>query len=60
MAAPLVAGAAAAYLGEHPEATPAQVAAALTGAATTGWIARADLMADTPNRLLQMKGLLQK
>ncbi|MCH7231024.1 S8 family peptidase [Glycomyces sp. L485] len=38
MAAPHVAGAAAVYLSTHPNATPGQVAAALTGAATSGAI----------------------
>jgi subtilisin family serine protease len=36
MATPHVAGAAALYLADHPKATPAQVVAALTGAAATG------------------------
>jgi len=54
MAAPHVAGAAALYLGAHPQARPAEVASALLKAAT------ADRIGDTagaPNRLLQIGGL---
>ncbi|MFE2110721.1 S8 family serine peptidase [Kitasatospora sp. NPDC059463] len=50
MAAPHAAGAAALYLASHPAATPAQVAAALTSAATTGSLR--DLGAGSPDRLL--------
>ncbi|MFB9661744.1 S8 family serine peptidase [Glycomyces mayteni] len=51
MASPHVAGAAAVYLSAHPTATPAQVAAALTGAATTGAITDAQ---GSPNLLLRV------
>ncbi|MFJ8431106.1 S8 family peptidase [Kitasatospora sp. NPDC094019] len=50
MAAPHVAGAAALYLASHPAATPAQVAAALTSAATAGSLH--GLGAGSPDRLL--------
>jgi subtilisin family serine protease len=50
MAAPHVAGAAAVYLQANPSATPAQVAAAIVGAATTGRLA--NLGTGDPNRLL--------
>ena len=50
MASPHVAGAAALYLAANPAATPAQVATALTGNATTGLIP--SLPAGTVNRLL--------
>ncbi|AYG82246.1 Extracellular serine proteinase [Streptomyces hundungensis] len=50
MAAPHVAGAAALYLAAHPKARPAQVAAALTAAATTGAVTRPG--AGSPDRLL--------
>ncbi|MFJ9951891.1 S8 family serine peptidase [Kitasatospora sp. NPDC091207] len=50
MAAPHVAGAAALYLADHPAATPAQVAAVLTGAATTGSVV--DAGPGSPDRLL--------
>ncbi len=50
MAAPHVAGAAALYLAAHPKARPAQVAAALTAAATTGTVTRPG--AGSPDRLL--------
>ncbi|MFE9402013.1 S8 family peptidase [Streptomyces sp. NPDC006530] len=53
MAAPHVAGAAALYLADHPTARPAQVAAALTTAATTGVVTRPG--AGSPNRLLAIK-----
>jgi subtilisin family serine protease len=49
-AAPHVAGAAALYLQRNPDATPAQVATALTGNATTGVLTR--LGPGSPNRLL--------
>jgi subtilisin family serine protease len=50
MAAPLVAGAAAAYLGSHPNATVEQVRNALVGAATRGSVLAPGV--DSPNRLL--------
>lgn len=50
MASPHVAGAAALYLGTHPSATPAQVAAGLLGAATTGVVTSAG--SGSPNLLL--------
>jgi aqualysin 1 len=50
MAAPHVAGAAALYLQHNSEASPAQVAAAITRSATTGVIT--DPGRDSPNRLL--------
>jgi subtilisin family serine protease len=50
MASPHVAGAAALYLHQNPEATPAQVAEVIVGAATPGKVASAG--AGSPNRLL--------
>jgi hypothetical protein len=50
MASPHVAGAATLYLQQHPAATPAQVATALTGSATPGVIL--DPGIGSPNRLL--------
>ncbi|MFJ5228449.1 S8 family peptidase [Kitasatospora sp. NPDC088391] len=50
MASPHVAGAAALYLADHRTATPAQVAAALTAAATSGSVN--GLEPGTPDRLL--------
>ncbi|GAA2796829.1 MULTISPECIES: S8 family serine peptidase [Kitasatospora] len=50
MAAPHVAGAAALYLADHPTATPAQVVAALTAAATIGSVV--DAGPGSPDRLL--------
>jgi subtilisin family serine protease len=50
MATPHVAGAAARYLSTHPTATPAEVSAALLGAATAGVVNYAG--SGTPNRLL--------
>ncbi|MBP0449108.1 S8 family peptidase [Kitasatospora sp. RG8] len=50
MASPHVAGAAALYLSDHPGATPAQVAAALTASATTGSVV--DAGPGSPDRLL--------
>lgn len=50
MASPHVAGAAALYLQNNPTATPVQVAAALTGGATTGRLQ--SLPSGTANRLL--------
>ncbi|MFE9483814.1 S8 family serine peptidase [Streptomyces spororaveus] len=52
MAAPHAAGAAAVYLAGHPSATPAQAAAALTGAATSGAITNPS--AGTANKLLKI------
>lgn len=51
MAAPHVAGAAAAYLGTHPSATPAQVKAALLASATRSTIT-GTMLPGTPNALL--------
>lgn len=53
MATPHVVGAAAIYLGLHPEATPAQVHDAIIGAATPDVLT--GLPADTANRLLYVK-----
>ncbi|MGD9796262.1 MAG: S8 family peptidase [Acidimicrobiia bacterium] len=50
MAAPHVAGAAAAYLSAHPDAAPAQVLAALLAGATTGVVI--DAGPDSPNALM--------
>lgn len=50
MASPHVAGAAALYLADHRTATPAQVAGALTAAATTGSLV--DAGPGSPDRLL--------
>ncbi|MFI0976675.1 S8 family serine peptidase [Streptomyces sp. NPDC021093] len=52
MAAPHVAGAAAVYLAGHQDATPAQVAEALTGGATPDKITNPS--AGTPNKLLKV------
>jgi subtilisin family serine protease len=52
MATPHVAGAAAVYLASHTSATPAQVATALTGGATTGKVTSAGT--GSPNRLLKI------
>ncbi|GGS78939.1 MULTISPECIES: S8 family peptidase [Streptomyces] len=52
MATPHVAGAAAVYLAGHTSATPAQVASALTGGATTGKVTSAGT--GSPNRLLKI------
>ncbi|RSN56365.1 serine protease [Amycolatopsis sp. WAC 04182] len=53
MAAPHVAGAAALYLAANPEATPAQVAEGLVGAAADGKISNPT--GGTANKLLQVK-----
>lgn len=53
MAAPVVAGAAAVYLGEHPSATPAQVRAALVRASTAGVVTG---RGTAPDRLLHLVG----
>ncbi|MFE0704760.1 S8 family serine peptidase [Streptomyces sp. NPDC058872] len=52
MAAPHVAGASAVYLAGNPSATPAQVSAALTSAATEGVVG--DPGSGSPNRLLHV------
>ncbi|MFC4505426.1 MULTISPECIES: S8 family peptidase [Streptomyces] len=52
MATPHVAGAAAVYLASHTSATPAAVATALTGGATTGVVTSAGT--GSPNRLLKL------
>ncbi|MDG9715389.1 S8 family peptidase [Streptomyces sp. DH24] len=52
MASPHVAGAAAVYLAGHPDAAPADVATALTGAATADKISNPG--AGTPNKLLKV------
>ncbi|MFE2597019.1 S8 family peptidase [Streptomyces sp. NPDC059396] len=52
MATPHVVGAAALYLGAHPDATPDQVATALTDGATPGAISNAS--PDTANKLLKI------
>ncbi|MEU1279941.1 S8 family peptidase [Streptomyces sp. NPDC005805] len=54
MAAPHVAGAAALYLDGNPTATPAQVSAALTSAATQGKVTNPG--SGSPNRLLNVGG----
>ncbi|WP_432117159.1 S8 family peptidase [Streptomyces sp. bgisy032] len=54
MASPHVAGAAALYLDGNPTATPAQVSAALTSAATTGVVTGPG--SGSPNRLLNVGG----
>ena len=56
MAAPHVAGAAALYLSANPNATPAQVAAAIVGNATIGRVA--DPGPGSPNRLLYISNTL--
>ncbi|MFJ7946281.1 S8 family peptidase [Streptomyces sp. NPDC096354] len=52
MATPHVVGAAAVYLAGHPDATPADVATALTDGATSGAISNAT--EGTPNKLLKI------
>lgn len=52
MATPHVVGAAAVYLGGHPDATPEEVATALTGGATPDAISNAS--EGTPNKLLKI------
>ncbi|MDT9696208.1 S8 family peptidase [Streptomyces sp. P17] len=52
MATPHVAGAAAVYLANNTSSTPAQVASALTGGATTGKVTSAGT--GSPNRLLKL------
>ncbi|MEU8589938.1 S8 family serine peptidase [Streptomyces sp. NPDC048664] len=54
MAAPHAAGAAALYLGAHPEATPAQVSRALVRRVVTGKVR--DAGAGSPNKLLYVGG----
>lgn len=55
MASPHVAGVAALYLASNPTATPAQVATALSGLATTGKVS--DPGTGSPNLMLYMGGL---
>jgi subtilisin family serine protease len=55
MAVPHVAGVAAAYLEAHPEAAPAEVAAALLAAAAGGAVDAAGLKPGTANRVLQSR-----
>lgn len=52
MAVPHVAGVVAMYLGENPNASPAEVKEAVVGIATTGKIQSEFLKPDTPNRML--------
>lgn len=54
MATPHVTGAAALYLADHPDATPAEVSDALTASASTDKITNAT--AGTPNKLLYTAG----
>jgi subtilisin family serine protease len=59
MAAPQAAGAAALYLAQHPEATPAQVKTALTGSALDGLLAWPSVWTDSgkvssPNKMLNL------
>ena len=56
MAAPHVAGAAVLYLSENPEATPAEVAVALSSSATSGRLATGGLGSGSPNQLLFVDG----
>ncbi|KAL3133536.1 hypothetical protein ABBQ38_007387 [Trebouxia sp. C0009 RCD-2024] len=52
MAVPHVAGAAAIYLGQNPNATPAQVSSAITSSSTVGLLNPEGMLPGTPNRLL--------
>jgi subtilisin family serine protease len=52
MAVPHVAGMAAIYLEQHPEATPAQVHDALVAAANAGVLDESQMRSGTPNKLL--------
>ncbi|DBA74262.1 TPA: hypothetical protein ACH3X1_011047 [Trebouxia sp. C0004] len=52
MAVPHVAGAAAIYLAQNPNATPAQVSQAITTASTPGLLDTNGMLPGTPNRLL--------
>ena len=52
MATPHVVGAVARYLQDNPASTPAQVASALTSAATTGALSATILVAGDPDKLL--------
>ena len=54
MAVPLVAGAAALYLEQHPRATPEEVKSALLRSSTDDRIRSPYLLASTPNRILYM------
>ena len=57
VAAPLVTGTAAVYLGTHPTATPAEVTSAILGTATQN--ALLNVPAGTPNRLLYTRGFAE-
>jgi len=52
MAVPHVAGAAAIFLAQNPNATPAQVSQAITAASTPGLLDTDGMLPGTPNRLL--------
>jgi subtilisin family serine protease len=52
MAVPFVAGVAAIYLGDNPNATPSEVKSAILNAATLSKIQDPFLLDGTPNRLL--------
>ena len=52
MAVPHVAGAAAIYLSQNPNATPAQVSHAITSTSSVGLLSTDGLLPGTPNRLL--------
>ena len=52
MAVPHVAGAAAIYLGQNPNATPAEVSNAITSSSTMGLLNPDGMLPGTPNKLL--------
>ena len=52
MAVPHVAGAAAIYLGQNPNATPAEVSNAITSSSTMGLLNPEGMLPGTPNKLL--------
>ena len=52
MAVPHVAGAAAIYLSQNPNAAPAQVSHAIAGASTSGPLKTDGMLPGTPNKLL--------
>ena len=52
MACPHVAAAAAIYLEQHPDASPAMVAQAITNVSSTGLLSTDGMLPGTPNRLL--------
>ena len=52
MAVPHVAAAAAIYLEQYPNATPAAVAKAITDASSTGLLSADGMLPGTPNKLL--------